>query len=555
MPDTVMFETINEPEFNSGDGSANTENLRRLDLINKAAYDIIRSVPGNAERMIVIPTYKTNHAESPHTLKFIKETLNNNPNVIATVHYYGEWVFSNHLGRTIFDEQLFNQYDPNDPTTQKGQADLFFDILESNFINNGIGVYVGEWGLLAYDNRDGKTALQRGEELKYYEYVQHKAREFKGISLSFWDNGGGIDRNSADYRWNIPSVGEALGCDVRSSYSTGLDTIYFRSAATADVTIPLTLNGNTFLGIQGLTEGVQYTYSNGAVTLKREYINALFNDFNYYGTFAALVMKFSGGLNWRQYLVRSHVPEAVASVGLRSAGITIPVKFNGNHVRRVSCYQGSNAPSDISKPNMLDYSYMNAGGAHASWWPYLEYGGAYSVSYADGTISLTGTNTGHSGNFFSTVYGGDYTLIIEFYDGSRVDIPLSVAGDPVTSGTNKPSGDPAGPYLPAYEPPIVVIQEFVIEIVAASGKDVIKLHNLSENAVSTKGFYISDDDDEFKWQMPAFIIGAGESVLIDGGETDSGNVSKRMKTNFNASQTIILYLNDTAGNTVAYWNR
>ncbi|MCL1867316.1 MAG: hypothetical protein FWF82_07900, partial [Oscillospiraceae bacterium] len=97
--------------------------------------------------------------------------------------------------------------------------------------------------------------------------------------------------------------------------------------------------------------------------------------------------------------------------------------------------------------------YNISGGNHFRWWPYLEYGGAYTVSYADGTISLTGTNTGHSGNFFSSIYGGGYTLVVEFYDGSRVDIPLDVAGDPVTSGTNKSSGDAAGPSQPTYEPP------------------------------------------------------------------------------------------------------
>jgi endoglucanase len=457
MPDKVMFETINEPEFSAKDSdeggnvTVNPENFRRLDVINKAAYDIIRAAPGNENRMIVIPTYKTNHHQSAHTAKFIKETLGNNPNVIATVHYYGEWVFSNPLGRTLIDEQLFNQYDPDDPRTMLSQIDDFFDILEQHFILNGIGVSVGEWGLLAYDHNNGKDALQRGEELKYYEYLQYKAREFRGISLSFWDNGSGINRRAVGYPWNIERMGAALGCNVRSSYSTGLDTLYFRTETTSDVNIPLTLNGNSFVGIEGLTQGVDYTYSNSVVTLKKDYINNKFNKFDFYGTFDTLVMKFSGGLDWEQYLVRSHVAKANPGSGSRTAGITIPIDFHGNKVRRVSCYQGG-APADISKPNMMVY-YNISGGNHSDWWPYLEYGGAYTVSYADSTISLTGTNTGHSGNFFSKIYGGGYTLVVEFYDGSRVDIPLDVAGDPVTSGTNKSSGDAAGPSQPTYESP------------------------------------------------------------------------------------------------------
>ena len=41
----------------------------------------------------------------------------------------------------------------------------------------------------------------------------------------------------------------------RSSYATELDTLYFAEEAEEDVPVALTLNGNTFSGIEGLTEG------------------------------------------------------------------------------------------------------------------------------------------------------------------------------------------------------------------------------------------------------------------------------------------------------------
>jgi len=482
MPDTVMFETNNEPEFNMPDPNdgANSENLRRLDVTNKAAYDIIRATAGNETRMIVIPTYKTNHHQSPHTLRFIQQDLNNDPNVIATVHFYGDWVFSNPLGRTIFDEPLFNQFDVGDTRTQKSGIDDFFDILNTNFIANGIGVSVGEWGLLHYDHAFGKDASQRGEELKYYEYVQFKARDFRGISLSFWDNGSGINRRNGLYNWNIPRVGAMLGCNERSSYSAGLDTIHFRGLANADVDIPLTLNGNTFLGIEGLTRGTDYTYSNGVVTIKREYINGILSDFNYYGTFARLIMQFSSGLDWEQYLVKSHVPAATASTGSRASGITIPFNFNGNRVRRVSNYMGT-PPASISAP-VCGNSYpctFHYGGSHGEWFPYLEYGAAYNVDYERGVLHLTGINPHHNGTFFNSggrgVHGGTFTLVVEFYDGSRVDITLNVGGE-VTSSANASSGHAAGPPLPKApelgEPASTrITREFSVSVCASCGAE------------------------------------------------------------------------------------
>ena len=61
----VSFETINEPQFSDTkeDGTQIEVNAQtRLDMLNKAAYDIIRNLGGNNDtRMIIIPTMNTNH--------------------------------------------------------------------------------------------------------------------------------------------------------------------------------------------------------------------------------------------------------------------------------------------------------------------------------------------------------------------------------------------------------------------------------------------------------------------------------------------------------------
>jgi endoglucanase len=438
MPDEVMFETINEPEYNANDPAFNvtaSENHRRNDVINKAAYDIIRATPGNEERMIIIPTYKTNHGSqhSAPTRDFIADL--EDENIIATVHYYSEWVFSQHLGRLLFDEPLFNQYDAAETASARDSADDFFDIIYTYFISRGIGVSIGEWGLLGYDgdtDASGSNAIQRGEELKYYEYIQHLARQTDGVSLSFWDNGSGIDRRCEDLSWKVPKVGEMLLSTERSAYTTGLDTVYLPAGTppSEDLEIPLTLNGNTFLGIRGLVAGRDFVYESGTVRLLNSYLNSVWWRFNQpYGVVTTLELRFDGGINWEVKLVKNAPPHSEEVSGTRN-GIIIPISYNGNHIYRISAFRGQ-APEVLT--GLLDENWVvrefpqgiRVGGNHTEWWPYLEYGNAYSINYAGGTLTL------HRGFFSGTVQNGANVVVIEFLDGSRLDITLDVQGNTV----------------------------------------------------------------------------------------------------------------------------
>lgn len=238
LPEQVCFETINEPDFE--------ENAQqKLDAINQAAYDIIRGTKGNEERMIVIPSVYTNYEKCVPLYNFIKQL--DDENVIVTVHYYSEWVYSANLGKTSFDEELWQNN--GESYTPRDAADNLMSTLQKQFISNGIGVIIGEYGLLGYDASEG--CLQTGEELKYYEYMNELARQ-NNVCLVFWDNGSGINRTNGSYTWKKPTVGEMLENSMtgRSSYATGLDTLYFKEEVKEDVEIALTLNGNTFRGIQ-----------------------------------------------------------------------------------------------------------------------------------------------------------------------------------------------------------------------------------------------------------------------------------------------------------------
>ncbi|MCL2052730.1 MAG: cellulase family glycosylhydrolase [Lachnospiraceae bacterium] len=366
MPDEVMFETINEPEPDIIAGGKTQQ--ERLDILNKAAYDIIRQTPGNETRMIVFSTIYARFGDSEMigVRDFIR-TLNDE-NILATVHFYHPtYGFSVNLGETMY------------ASSQSAGVENFYETLKLQLTDFGIGVSVGEWGLLAYDeghpNFDGH--LQHGEELKFYEHMKHLKTEADGVSLTFWDNGSGIRRwdgsgpRTGDFSWQFPRMGEMVTGSGRSSYPTGLDTAFYRAEAAADLDIPLTLNGNAFSGIIGLTDGVDYTYSGSTLTLKKEFINDSFNRADN-GIFETLTFTFNNGADWEYYLIKHGTPKYGSAEGSRSAGITVPLTFNGARVETVRAFINGTATRI---------------GSQQSWAPGLQYAdNGYKLDYINGSI-------------------------------------------------------------------------------------------------------------------------------------------------------------------------
>ena len=196
----------------------------------------------------------------------------------------------------------------------------------------------------------------------------------------------------------------------RSSYSTGLDTLYFSAPVTEDVALLLTLNGNTFQGIAGLKEGEDYVYDAGTatVTLKAAYLNSLYEKAADYGTMAALTLQFSAGADWTEKLVKFAAP-AFGTASGTTAGITVPADYNGAEIRRISALAGANAT-----------------GPNSSWWAYLQNGGSFTLDYGNGTLTLTES-------FFNECAQGPVQLVIECYDGQFVELWLDNAGGVVTA--------------------------------------------------------------------------------------------------------------------------
>lgn len=417
-PGTVSFETLNEPQFDTG---TDEEKIARLTTLDKAAYDAIRAVPGNETRMIIVQTLGADSADAKMqaTRDFIHQL--NDPYVMASIHYYSEWVFSADLGKTRFDEKLFDGQD----VTPRTSIDQLMNRLTTTFTNAGIGMYIGEFGLLAYDaSSDG--ALQSGEELKYYDTVQHEILSH-GFADAFWDNGSGIDRTTAAHAWKKPAAGRTLlnaAAGRRSSYSKDLNTAFLAEEPTRALTVGLELNGNTFSRIADLREGTDYTYDPATATISftPSYLKRIFTEKKGTGICAQLQFIFSAGPAWDYSIVRVAQPQTVAKPvsGTRSAGIDVPVNFNGNEVMNITATENGKRV-----------------GPNSSWWQWLQNGEAFRIQYATEDRS-TGTVT-ICPSFFadSTVKDGNIVFTITFQNGMKVDVPVTVTGDAVTYSPTK----------------------------------------------------------------------------------------------------------------------
>src|SRR5690606_7746070 len=153
-----------------------------LDTLNLSFHQIVRDSGGkNVTRPLVLPTMHTS-SDQEHIdgLLAVLAQLDD-PNIIATTHYYGFWPFSvNIAGHTTFDQ-----------TTQDDIVQTF-DRLHDNIVSQGIPLIIGEFGLLGFDQHTG--TIEQGEKLKFFEYMIHYAQT-KGLTHMLWDNGQHFNRH------------------------------------------------------------------------------------------------------------------------------------------------------------------------------------------------------------------------------------------------------------------------------------------------------------------------------------------------------------------------
>ncbi|QYR24241.1 cellulase family glycosylhydrolase [Paenibacillus sp. sptzw28] len=397
----LMFESINEPFF---DGVDDATQLTLLDELNTAFFNVVRETGGgNATRPLVLPSRVTNASQI--YLDSLANTIAklNDPNLIATIHFYGFWPFSvNIAGYTKFEADTVKDIE----TT--------VDNAYNTFVSKGIPVIVGEYGLLGWDATSPDTPQdsvvpEHGEMLKFIEYFTHYAQE-KNLTLMLWDNGGRFDRRTL--QWNDPELYNMIMDSLKSRSSTAeSDLIYVRKGAPAqDTVVHLNLNGNVLTSIKvgdyELIKGTDYELNGEDLTLKASYLAKLTESAEP-GEVAVLKVQFNKGADWTFHVLYNDTPVLQNTEGT-TAQFAIPTAFNGD---RLATMEAVYATGGNAGPN--------------NWTSYKEYARTFMPSYATNEIKLTTT-------FFNEVNDGVVILKLHFWSGATIEYTITKNGTSIT---------------------------------------------------------------------------------------------------------------------------
>ncbi|MEU6424458.1 cellulase family glycosylhydrolase [Microbispora sp. NPDC046973] len=396
----LVFESINEPQFTGTSGDSESDQV--LNELNTAFVHLVRgSGGGNATRLLVLPTLNTNAEQA--RLDALTATFNqlHDPNLAATVHFYGWWPFSvNIAGGTRYDSNV--------------EQDLVgtFDRVYNTFVSHGIPVIVGEWALLNYDHtRPG--IIERGEFLKFIEAVGYHAR-IRKLTTMLWDAGQFLNRN--ELRWRDQGIYDLMkaGWTTRSGTASS-DQVYVpRSGAITSKTLTLNLNGTAFQGLrQGgatLAEGADYTVSGNTLTLTAAALTRLAGN-RAYGVNATIEARFSQGAPWQISIITSDPPTQAAATGTTSS-FAIPTQFRGDQLATMEAKYADGSPA-----------------GPANWTPYKGFWDHFQPDYSANTIIL-------KPDFFAEVNDGRVTLTFHFWSGAQVTYYITKSGTTVTGGTS-----------------------------------------------------------------------------------------------------------------------
>ncbi|WP_327692728.1 cellulase family glycosylhydrolase [Streptomyces sp. NBC_00459] len=396
-PQSLLFESNNEPQFNN---TTDAQGIQYNSELNTAFHTLVRQTGGNnATRLLMLPTLHTNAGQEFLDALVGEMKALNDPNLVATVHFYGWYPFSvNVAGGTKFDA-----------TAQKDMSDTFTRI-RNTLTSKGIPVYLGEYGLLNYPDHNHPARVELGEGLKYFEQFGYEART-AGVTTALWDAFNFLNRTT--FQWRDPAIID----QIKSSWTTrsgtaSSDRVFLaKSSAITAQTITLNPNGGSFLGVwQGntmLTPGRDYTVSGNQLTLSATALTRLAGN-RVYGVNATVEARFNRGLPWKIHVTTYDRPVLSNATG-NTNGVTIPTQFRGDLLATMEATyaDGSNA-------------------GPTNWTPYQEFNNAFSPDYPGNALLLTS-------NFVNSLRdNAQATLVFHFWSGATVTYRVTKSGGSVT---------------------------------------------------------------------------------------------------------------------------
>jgi len=187
--DYLIFETLNEVHNgNWGNGAPDNEQDILFDW-NQAALSAIRATGGNnATRFVAVPGLGGTEppvvvAANDRSKLLPNDGANGTDKLIVAVHYYAPPQYTV-AGITDPSPLIHTWGNPVEKSTLNHEMEL----LKTNFIDNGIPVYLGEWGGPT-DVRSSMDQTIKDTHLDYITSVATAACQ-NGVLPIYWDDGG-----------------------------------------------------------------------------------------------------------------------------------------------------------------------------------------------------------------------------------------------------------------------------------------------------------------------------------------------------------------------------
>jgi len=190
----LVFEAMNEVGFDrlwnqwSGNASGKNEAYRILNTLNQTFVDTVRGTgAANADRFLLISGYWTD-IDRTCDLLFTMPTDTTNDRLILSVHYYTPSTFC--IAENPDNSWGFRADWGSGDSAEADYAELIrqFDKLKANFLEKGVPVILGEYGVTFKD-----TKVESGRR-RWFTAVTQICLNY-GICPVLWDTGNDIKRN------------------------------------------------------------------------------------------------------------------------------------------------------------------------------------------------------------------------------------------------------------------------------------------------------------------------------------------------------------------------
>lgn len=397
----LMFESVNEPRFSDGGTTDEEKMFDMLKELNLSFHSILRESGGkNAERPLVLSTLEASPTQERMDELYATITELNDPNIIATVHYYGFWPFSvNIAGYTHFEQDT------------KNDIIQTFDNVHNTFVAKGIPVILGEYGLLGFDQ--STAVIEQGEKLKFFEFLTHYLNE-KDVTHMLWDNGQHMNRTT--YEWSDLDFFNMMKEGWKGRSATAETDLIFveKDADVKDANIQLELNGNklTKLSVDGknLKKFKDYVVSEDVLTIKASKLEELTAS-GEYGVNSVITAEFNKGADWKFRVITNSTPVLQDAEGTTES-FAIPVSFNGD---LLATMEAKYTDGTVAGPQ--------------NWTSFKEFEYTFSPSYDKGEIVL-------KPNFFNETKDGEVVLTFHFWSGEVITYTITKNGTSVTGSAS-----------------------------------------------------------------------------------------------------------------------